>query len=159
MQRGVCALEISSFKIPSDKAGNAYVKETAHLIRAYVEESALEAVALKAVMIMPHLLLQKSHHTSKTKDHVTQLHRRLKIWAEGDINQLLHEGHTIQKQLPSRHTIKNLKAEEQTARTFAKMMTEGRVKAALRLIFNQEKGGILPLDSLIHIDETTTKSV
>jgi len=26
-------------------------------------------------------------------------------------------------------------------------MTEGRVKAALRLITNQEKGGILPLDS------------
>ena len=38
-------------------------------------------------------------------------------------------------------------------------MTEGRVKAALRLISNQEKGGILPLDSLIHIDETTTKNV
>ena len=88
------------------------------------------------MMIMPHLLLQKSHRTSKTKDHIAQLHRRLKTWAEGDINQLLHEGRTIQKQLPSGHVTKNLKAEEQTVQTFSKFMTEGRVKAALRLISN-----------------------
>ena len=104
------------FKIPSGKAGIAYIKETSRLIRAYADSSALEAVALKAAMVMPHLLLQKSHRTSKTKDHIAQLHRRLKTWTGGDINQLL-EGRTIQKQLPQGIT-KNCKAEEQTSRTF-----------------------------------------
>ena len=58
------------FKIPSGKAGNSFVKEITRLLRAYTEASALESVALKAVMVMPHLLLQKSHRTSKAKDHV-----------------------------------------------------------------------------------------
>ena len=146
------------FKIPSGKAGIAYIKETSRLIRAYADSSALEAVALKAAMVMPHLLLQKSHRTSKTKDHIAQLHRRLKTWTEGDINQLLLEGRTIQKQLPQGIT-KNHKAEEQTSRTFAKLMTEGKVKAALRLITNQEKGGTLPLDGEIQVDKSTTKTV
>ena len=46
--------------------------------KAYAEESALEAVALKVMMITPHLLLQKSHHTSRTKYHIVQLLRQLK---------------------------------------------------------------------------------
>ena len=85
------------FKVPSGKAGNSFVKELTRLTRAYAEASALEAVALKAAMVMPHLLLQKSHRTSKAKDHVIQLERQLKSWAEGDIDQLLHEGRTIQR--------------------------------------------------------------
>ena len=68
-----------------------------HLIRAYAEVSVLKAVALKAVMIMPHQLLQKSHRTSKTNDHIAQLQCHMKMWAEGDINQFLYEGRTIQK--------------------------------------------------------------
>ena len=132
------------------------MSETARLIRAYAEASALEAIALKAVMIMPHPLLQKSHRTSKTKDHVAQLYRRLKTWAEGDIYQLLHEGRTIQKQLPC-GSMKNPKAEEQIAQTFAKLISEGRVKVALRLITNKEKVDIFPLDSQIHVYESTTK--
>ena len=38
-------------------------------------------------------------------------------------------------------------------------MTEGKVKAALRLITNQEKGGTLPLDGEIQVDKSTTKTV
>ena len=113
------------------------MSETARLIRANAEASALEAIALKAVMIMPHPLLQKSHRTSKTKDHVVQLHCWLKTWA-GDIYQLLHEGRTIQKQLPC-GSMKNPKEEEQTAQTFAKLMSKGRFKVSLRLITNKEK--------------------
>ena len=71
------------FKIPSGRAGTALVKETTRLIRAYAEASALEGIALKALMVMPHLLLQKSHRTSKTKVHVTHLQRQLQLW-EGD---------------------------------------------------------------------------
>ena len=51
------------FKVPSGKAGASFVKELTCLFKAYTEASALESVALKAVMILPHLLLQKSHRT------------------------------------------------------------------------------------------------
>ena len=108
-------------------------------------------------MVMPHLLLQKSHHTSKAQDHVIQFERCLKSWAEGDIDQLLHEGHTIQRQLISS---RNPKQEEQSARTFSRLMMEGKVKATLRLISDQEKGSVLPLDSLVFTTgDTPAKTV
>ena len=146
------------FKIPSGKAGNSFVKEITRLLRAYTEASALESVALKAVMVMPHLLLQKSHRTSKAKDHVAQLERRLETWANGDLDQLLHEGRTIQKQLSSGPN-KTPSHDAKVAQRFSKLMMEGKVKAALRLITDQERGGLLPLDSVASSEGTTTKTV
>ena len=146
------------FKIPAGKAGNSFVKEITRLLRAYTEASVLESVALKAVMVMPHLLLQKSHHTSKAKDHVAQLERRLETWANGDLDQLLHEGRTIQKQLSSGPN-KTPSHDAKVAHRFSKLMMEGKVKAALRLITDQERGGLLPLDSVASSEGTTTNTV
>ena len=139
------------FKVPSGRAGTAFVKETTRLIRAYAEVSALEGIALKALIVMPQLLLQKSHRTSKTKEHVSQLQRRLQLWEDGDTDRLLHEGRTIQGRLPA-DTLKKPKSEENEARSFAKHMNEGRVRAALRSLDDQGNGAPLPLDS--RIDET-----
>ena len=109
-------------------------------------------------MVVPHLLLQKSHRTSKAKDHVAQLERRLKTWANGDLDELLHEGRTIQRQLSSGPN-KSPSHDGKVAQRFSKLMTEGKVKAALRLITDQERGGLLPLDSVASSDGTTIKTV
>ena len=71
------------FNVPSGKAGKGFVTELARLIRAYAETSSLEAIALKAVMVMPALLLQKPSRTSRAKDHSTHLARRLQLWKNG----------------------------------------------------------------------------
>ena len=63
------------FMIPSGKAGKDYVKEQARLFSAYSDGTPLEQVALKAAMVMPLLLLQKPHPTSKTKEHARCLER------------------------------------------------------------------------------------
>ena len=41
----------------------------------------------------------------------------------------------------------------------SKLMMERKVKPALRLITDQERGGLLPLDSVTSSDDTTTKTV
>ena len=41
------------FKIPSGKAGTSFVRELARLYKSYADSSALESVALYAVMVMP----------------------------------------------------------------------------------------------------------
>ena len=84
------------FKIPSGKAGVAFVQELSRLFQAYAESSALEGVAFKAAMILPALLLQKPHARSRTKEHTKHLERRLNLWKEGDLASLLDEGQTIQ---------------------------------------------------------------
>ena len=84
------------FAVPSGKAGKTFVREMAKLYRAYAEGSALETVALKATTILPILLLQKPHHSSKSREHLACLERHLTAWNAGDIDPLLQEGRTIQ---------------------------------------------------------------
>lgn len=69
----------------------AFVRELARLFQAYVEGSAMESVALTRVMVMPALLLQRPHQSSKVKEHISCLERRLKAWSEVKIDLLLHD--------------------------------------------------------------------
>ena len=52
---------------------------------------------------MPVLLLQKPSKSSKSKDHHA-LERRLNLWEEGKIEELLYEGQTIQEKLKSSYS-------------------------------------------------------
>ena len=69
-------------------------------------------------MVMPALLLQKPHSSSKAHEHVVCLQRQLNSWQMGDINNLVSEGRTIQRRLKQnyRHTYSG--KEEQTTRLF-----------------------------------------
>ncbi len=87
------------FKVPSGKVGKSFVRELGRLFKAYAEGTTLESVALTAAMTLPSLLLQKPHRSSKAKEHVQCLERRMKLWTEGDLEGLLREGHTIQQRL------------------------------------------------------------
>ena len=87
------------FKVPSGRAGKAFARETTRLLRAFSKGSALENVALKAIMVMPSLLLQKPHSKSKTKEHSEHLERRMQLWSNGSIESLLEEGRTVQRRL------------------------------------------------------------
>ena len=51
--------------------------ETTKLMNAWAEDSPLQKVAFKAIMVMPSLLLKKPSKNSKSKDHTTALERRL----------------------------------------------------------------------------------
>ena len=87
---------ITSLRFHQVKLGSHLLKELSHLIRAYADFSALKSVALKATSITPSEITsyfqdKRSHHPIRT----------LKSWADGDIDQLLQEGRTIQKQLSS----------------------------------------------------------
>ena len=66
-----------------------FVSELSCLFRYYANDSALEAIALKAAMIMPPLLLQNPSVFSKQKENIKCLERRLLLWKDGDISALL----------------------------------------------------------------------
>ena len=59
----------------------------------------MKNIALKAAIIIPSLLLQKTCKNSKTKDHNKALKRRLQLWTDGHLAELLKEGETIQSSL------------------------------------------------------------
>ena len=55
--------------------------------------------AIKAMMLMPNLLLQKTTKKAKSSEYKEALTRRLALWREGNILDLLKEGETIQNRL------------------------------------------------------------
>ena len=112
------------------------------MFSAYADSSALECVAMKAAITMPALLLQKPSPKSKAKENAAHLEHCMKLWLEGKLVDLLHEGQTIQRQLP--RVISHIKKDkDQTPRLFAKLMIEGKVRPALRLITNSICSGSL----------------
>ena len=87
------------FELPRGRIGSAFVRELSRLIEAYSDDTVLESIAMKAVMVMPALLLQRPYPKSRAKDHSRVLEDRLLKWTKGDLESLLHEGQTIQSQL------------------------------------------------------------
>ena len=99
--------------------------------------------AVKAAMTLPALLLQKPHSKSKTRDHISCLQRRLVLWKEGNIRELLKEGRLIQSHLRSSFDQHLNNDTEKIARSFSKLMFAGRVRAALRLLSINTRSGLL----------------
>ena len=87
--------KMNLFPVPFGKAGKQFVSELARLYRAFAEGSALESISLKAATVLTTLALQKPYRNSKAKAHSHYLERRLASWLNGDIDNMLNEGHTI----------------------------------------------------------------
>ena len=113
----------------------------------------MECIALKAGTILPILLLQRPHANSTAKEHVACLTRRLIDWRDGDINALVLEGRALQHSHQKHSTNKDTDAE--SARIFSRLMMQGKVKAALRVLSNNSSGGILPLEKQMDGTEST----
>ena len=146
------------FLVPSGAIGKQFVRELTRLFNAYAQASALELTALEAIMVASCLLLQKPYESSKSKDHVSALERRLRAWQSGDIDGLMREGRTIQNQLRTRGRT-SLTEEEQdskNARIFAKLVFEGKIHSALRYLSDNHGGGILPLNERLDPDSERT---
>ena len=84
------------FLLPAGRSGKLYIEEKTRLINSWTHNSPIQDVAYKAIMAMPNLLLQKPSRNSKSKDHLGALERRLHLWKEGELAELLVEGETIQ---------------------------------------------------------------
>ena len=137
---------LQCFEVPRGKIGSAFVREVTRQIETYNDATALESVAMKAVMVLPAQLLQRSHPRWKAKDHSRPLENRLLKWSKGGLDSLLHEGQTIQSRLKANQ--RQHQDEGKTSRSFEKLVSMGNVKAALKLITEHGDQGCLALDSI-----------
>lgn len=119
------------FYLPTGKASNNFIKELTRLYNAYAEQGALERIALTAATTMQILLLQKPSARSKSRDHLKCLERRLKLWNDGNLEDLYNEGKAIQNQLK-----KSQKKPEtpNIPKLFDKLMGLGKIRDAMRLV-------------------------
>ena len=134
------------FPLPTGRGGKMFVCELSRLFNAYYPGSSLEGIALKAAMSLPILILQKLFSKSKASDHIQCIERRLKLWLSGDLTALLEEGCSIQCGLTCPRVSND---SGNVSLSFSKLMLQGRVRAALRLLSDHEHEFPLQLDKMV----------
>ena len=90
------------FPIPDGAEGKSFVSELANLLQAYVESEGPAHKALFGFFVLPALLLQHTNDQPQAKQQKVNLHRRMAIWREGNIGELLSEGRCLQDNLAGR---------------------------------------------------------
>ena len=128
------------FKLPSGAAGKRYIRELTRLIKKWIaNHDSLFEFSFKMAMCMPAILLQKPGRKSTAKQHTEYLKKRLDLWEAGKFNELLTEARYIQKKMQNN---KKYDTPEHIAKTFAKLMLQGKVNAALKLLNKAANLGI-----------------
>ena len=130
------------FKLPSGRAAKDFINELTLWLKHYNNNTDFHGIALKVFMILPCLLLQKPSRTSKAKEHLKKLEERLTLWKDGHIEVLLNEGLKIQQRL----TTSKRRTSDDVSRAFAKLILEGKINAALKMISEEASNGVLDLD-------------
>ena len=95
---------------------------------------------------MPPLLLQRPPWKHCTIELSRHLERHLSIWESGDLASLFQDGRAIQARLPLSPSSVN---SDFLSRKFSNLMFVGNVKVAIRLLSDNECGGIHSLDNMI----------
>ena len=90
------------------------------------------------------LPLQKPARSSKSKDHLEALNRRLNLWKEGELTELLIEGETIQKSLSDSKSIKTI---TELSKKFKNYMKKSNINRVVKLLTNNMHDGILLLNN------------
>ncbi|CAB3982253.1 Hypothetical predicted protein [Paramuricea clavata] len=130
------------FNIPSGRAGKNYIEELTFWIKQFNSNSDLNPIALKAFMVLPSLILQKPSATSKSKDHSAAILRRLALWKQGDLVALMKEVKFIQGKFANS---KKARSVEDISKVFARLVLQGKVSAAIKLLDKESSSGLLSL--------------
>ena len=128
--------------LPRGKVGKAFINELSRLISLFTLKSAWEVVALSLVHIFVPLMLQKPSAKSKAKDNTKYLSSRLDQWSQGNVNAILSECREIQRKIKRINQTKNFNIRK----LFCQRMLEGKVGQATRLIDNENRTGLLPVN-------------
>ena len=115
------------FMLPTGNAGKKYIKDVTKLLNTWAQDSPLRSISLKAIHNMLALLLQKPSKTSKSRDHLDALERRLQLWERSEIKSLLLEAETTQRRLTANYDPKNI---ADVSKKFAKLIRKGNIIGA-----------------------------
>ena len=135
------------FEIPTGKLGKNFVIHMKMCIDSWNQDLDNRSYALKALMVMPNLILQKPSKNVTSKQIKECMERRLKLWEDGCIEDLLREGNSLQERIRNSNFKKH---KDDQLRKFNKFMMSGNVNSALRVL---EEGsgnsGVLPLNDCV----------
>ena len=106
------------FTVPLGASGKRFAVETTRLADTFADGGAHDSIAILAMMIMPSLLLQAPCPPSSHQDRVKCLDRRMNLWQEGKLEELLREGRVIQGLLARHPKMGKYRTEEENIMNF-----------------------------------------
>ena len=132
----VTALRGKQYQLPGGGVGTRFV----NLLAEEIERCAAQRQSSEREFVLTALVLQRDKMVRKAKDIRPLLTRRMDMWEAGQLKELLQEAQRCDRQLATSLTPMN---QEQVERTFARLMMEGRVRSAVRLLTDRLGGGVL----------------
>ena len=131
------------FEIPTGNAGKEFINELTSYVNQWCSNAPDRAVAIKIVMILPQLMLQRTSLKAKSSENKHNLERRLELWKNNEIDELIDECKTIQQRISQKKS--SVGNNESISKRFANYMLKGNVNAALRLLNEDFNTGVMPL--------------
>ena len=125
------------FKLPTGNASKTFINELTSWLDHYNSNSDFQCIALKVFMVLPNIILQKPSKNSKAKEHLQKVESRMGLWKEGKLFELFHECRTIQQRLKQ-----SKRKPIDLSKSFAKLMFQGKINAALKLLKNESDSGV-----------------
>ena len=145
------------FLVQYGKITREFIDQITKHINDWNNSTESHLIALKAAFVLLALVLQKPSQKSKARDHQECLVKRLALWKDGKIAELLREGRSVQKRLVRSHQKKD---PPHKAKIFAKLVMEGQLNSALRCLTDDGCGGVLSLndDVMKHLHQKHPKA-
>ena len=72
------------FTPSQDTTTEMVTREMTRIIEKYINDTSGKVMAMKLLMIMPKLLLQKEHMKAKKKENDKAFRRRMEAWQKGE---------------------------------------------------------------------------
>ena len=117
----------NQFRLPSGAAAARYVRATSTLVAAMTNRSPMQTIAAKALQVLPHLVLQRTHRRMSRQDCVAAMSVKLDQWDHGDILLMLQTAAKLQRAAPSWPAATD-------ARAFGDRMRAGHLQHALSML-------------------------
>ena len=79
----------SIFLVPTGSTAKIFIDEISRLLKLWTNGTTHKNIALKSIHVIPHYFY--TSRMSKAKDHLKALERRLRLWEEGNVTELVNE--------------------------------------------------------------------
>ena len=127
--------------LSKNKTGFQFIELLNQQLLSLVEKTPNSNVAMKAAMILPHLLLPKTKSETNGSNSKT-LSRRIILWKQGLLDKLFTES----KALQIRHPKQEKSEVNKEVKQFDKLMSTGKISAAIGCLSDKKTKGVLPLN-------------
>ena len=139
------------YELPNGNVGKHFVDILANELFLLVERK----TSSERFIVFFRVILQRDGGVKRSCDIRRLISRRLELWDNGKVKELVQEALRCSKQGQRRMKNKGVNDEEQRVKRFTRLMWRGEIKAAARLINQKMSGDVMGPNDVSSVSEKT----